>query len=177
MSHSATSFHLPLSCRQHKLDNLAHFGDRQSLGQIPKELLETWPSKSRLDLRMICPHDSPEHQLWRMCVCLYLHMCVLSRQTLLLPKSFLHLGSHKSHIPFMLVGFLGGSGVKNLMQCRRCGFNPWVGTIPWRKKCQPTPVFLWENPMDRGGCQVIAHRIAKSHKCLSSFMLVFNVSM
>ena len=25
---------------------------------------------------------------------------------------------------------------------QRCGFNPWVGTIPWRRKWQPTPVFL-----------------------------------
>ena len=27
-------------------------------------------------------------------------------------------------------------------QCRshRCGFNPWVGKIPWRRKEQPTPV-------------------------------------
>ena len=24
----------------------------------------------------------------------------------------------------------------------RCGFNPWVGKIPWRWKWQPTPVFL-----------------------------------
>ena len=27
-------------------------------------------------------------------------------------------------------------------QCRRCGFDPWVGKVPWRKKWQPTPVFL-----------------------------------
>jgi len=30
-------------------------------------------------------------------------------------------------------------------QCRRCkrhGFHPWVGKIPWRKKWQPTLVFL-----------------------------------
>ena len=30
-------------------------------------------------------------------------------------------------------------------QCRRHkrrGFNPWVGKIPWRRKWQPTPVFL-----------------------------------
>ena len=25
---------------------------------------------------------------------------------------------------------------------RRCEFNSWVGKIPWRRKCQPTPVFL-----------------------------------
>ena len=27
-------------------------------------------------------------------------------------------------------------------QCRRPGFNSWVGRIPWRRKWQPTPVFL-----------------------------------
>ena len=27
-------------------------------------------------------------------------------------------------------------------QCRRPGFNPWVWRISWRRKWQPTPVFL-----------------------------------
>ena len=31
--------------------------------------------------------------------------------------------------------------VKNPPQCRRLGFNPWVGKIPWRREWQPTPVF------------------------------------
>ena len=26
--------------------------------------------------------------------------------------------------------------------CSSCGFNPWVRKIPWRRKWQPTPVFL-----------------------------------
>ena len=26
----------------------------------------------------------------------------------------------------------------------RCGFNPWVGKMPWRRKGQPAPVFLTE---------------------------------
>ena len=26
----------------------------------------------------------------------------------------------------------------------RCGFDPWVRTIPWKRKWQPTPVFLPE---------------------------------
>ena len=34
-------------------------------------------------------------------------------------------------------------------QCRRCkrlGFDPWAGKIPWRRKWQPTPVFLpWKS--------------------------------
>jgi len=28
------------------------------------------------------------------------------------------------------------------MQCRRPGFDPGVGKIPWRRAWQPTPVFL-----------------------------------
>ena len=27
-------------------------------------------------------------------------------------------------------------------RCRRCGFNPWVRKIPWRRKQQITPLFL-----------------------------------
>ena len=34
------------------------------------------------------------------------------------------------------------SGKESACQCRRCGFDLWVGKIPWRRKQQPTPVFL-----------------------------------
>ena len=27
------------------------------------------------------------------------------------------------------------------MQCKRPGFDPWVGKIPWRRERLPTPVF------------------------------------
>ena len=26
--------------------------------------------------------------------------------------------------------------------CRKHGFNPWVKKMPWRRKWQPTPIFL-----------------------------------
>jgi len=32
--------------------------------------------------------------------------------------------------------------VKNLPAMRETEFNPCVGTIPWRRAWQPTPVFL-----------------------------------
>ena len=35
--------------------------------------------------------------------------------------------------------------VKNLLANAgdmRLGFHPWAGKIPWRRKCQPTPVSL-----------------------------------
>ena len=43
----------------------------------------------------------------------------------------------------------GASGKEPTCQCRRhkrCGFNPWVGKIPWRwrRAWQPTPAFLPE---------------------------------
>jgi len=44
------------------------------------------------------------------------------------------------------MGFPGGaSGKEPTCQCRRherCGFDPWVGKIPWRRTWQPPPVFL-----------------------------------
>ena len=36
----------------------------------------------------------------------------------------------------------GASGKEPTCQCRRHGFVPWVVKIPWRRKQQPTPVFL-----------------------------------
>ena len=42
----------------------------------------------------------------------------------------------------MYPGFPGSSMVKNRLQCGRPGFDPWVRKIPWRRKWQPTPVFL-----------------------------------
>ena len=31
---------------------------------------------------------------------------------------------------------------RDCLQCRRPRFDPWVKRIPWRRKWQPTPVFL-----------------------------------
>ena len=43
-------------------------------------------------------------------------------------------------------GFPGGAGGKEsawqCRRCRRCGFDPWVGKIPWRREWHPTPVLL-----------------------------------
>ena len=48
-----------------------------------------------------------------------------------------------------LMGFPHGSDGKE-SACRRPGFDHWVRKVPWRRKWQPTPVFLSENPTDRG---------------------------
>ena len=38
------------------------------------------------------------------------------------------------------------SGKESACQSRRCGFDPWVGKIPWRRKWQPTPVLVPGKP-------------------------------
>ena len=40
------------------------------------------------------------------------------------------------------------SGKESACQCRRRGFDPGVGKVPWRRKWHPTPVFL---PGERHG--------------------------
>ena len=46
---------------------------------------------------------------------------------------------------YVYMGFPGGTSDKEpAFQCKRlkrCGFDPWVRKIPWRRKWQPTPVF------------------------------------
>ena len=58
---------------------------------------------------------------------------------------------YKSVIAFIIsfrlsshIWFSGGSdGKKKIcLQCRRPGFDPWVGKIPWRRKWQCSPVLL-----------------------------------
>ena len=34
------------------------------------------------------------------------------------------------------------SGMESACQCRKRRFDPWLRKIPWRRKWQPTPVFL-----------------------------------
>ena len=63
--------------------------------------------------------------------------------------SYYGAGHPQSSLDTVSCGF-GGSVSKespnagdHLQGCRQgCSFDPWVGKIPWRRKWQPTPVFL-----------------------------------
>ena len=54
----------------------------------------------------------------------------------------------KTHL--LIKCFRGGSVEGSACQCRRHGFNSWVGKIPWRRNGIPLQYFSQENPMDRG---------------------------
>jgi len=49
------------------------------------------------------------------------------------------------------------------LQCRRPGFNLWVGKIPWRREWQPTAVFLPGEFVDRGAWWATLHGVAESN--------------
>ena len=53
-----------------------------------------------------------------------------------------HLGPRRAGWGIAAVLSVGASGKALACQCKRHGFNPWVGKIPWRRAWQPTPVLL-----------------------------------
>ena len=58
--------------------------------------------------------------------------------------SFLH--SPNNHSILCANGapwWLSGKGsARQCRRCKGCGFDSWVGKIPWSRKGQPTPVFV-----------------------------------
>ena len=56
------------------------------------------------------------------------------------------------------------SGKESTCQYRRCKrrkFDPWVRKIPWRGSGNLLQYSCLGNPMDRGVCQAIVHRVTK----------------
>ena len=66
--------------------------------------------------------------LWN--VCIYVHAYL-----------YIHIGAS-----------LVAQMVRNCLQCRRRGFNPWI-KIPWRRECDPLRDFCLEKTTDRGAWQ------------------------
>ena len=49
---------------------------------------------------------------------------------------------HLKHPPKVPRWFSGKESAYHCRRHRRCKFDPWVRKIHWRRKWQPTPVFL-----------------------------------
>ena len=76
--------------------------------------------------------------------------------------NLLRVGYHTNDA--MIWGFPGGSVVKKTrlpMQAMNLGFDPWVRKISWRRKWQPTPVFLPGKSHGRGAWQATVHGVTK----------------
>ena len=61
--------------------------------------------------------------------------------------------------------------VFHCLQCRRLGFDPWVGKISWRRDSYPFQYSGLENSMDKEACQATVHGVAKSPTWLATFTL------
>ena len=64
--------------------------------------------------------------------------------------------------------YLVAHSVMNPLAMQKTQFKPWVRKMPWRRKWQPTPVFLPGKPMDRGAWWATVHRVAKNRIQLSN---------
>ena len=69
------------------------------------------------------------------------------------------------------------SGKESACQCRRRGFNPWVGKIPWTRNWQPSLIFLpGKSHGQRSlagystwGCKRVGHNWATEQQVYSAF--------
>ena len=68
----------------------------------------------------------------------------------------------------LFLGFPCGSAGRVHLQCRRPGFDPWVGKIPWKRKPYPLQYPGLENSMDG-----IVREVAKSRTRLNDFHFQF----
>ena len=74
------------------------------------------------------------------------------------------------------------SGKESACQCRRHGFDPWVGKMPWRRKWQPIPVFLsakvcgQRNLVGYISFHRVGDAIQPSHPLLPASPLALNLS-
>ena len=59
------------------------------------------------------------------------------------------------------------SGKESTCQSKRHEFNPWVGKTPWRRKWQPTPVFLPGKSRGQRSLAATVHGVTKSWTWLS----------
>ena len=65
-------------------------------------------------------------------------------------------------------GFPGGKESNGQCRtCKKCGLDPWVGKIPWRREGYPLQSSCLGNPMDRGDWWATVHGVAKSQTRLT----------
>ena len=85
---------------------------------------------------------------------------------------------------FQLLCFPGGASDKeSACQCRRhkrYRFEPWVRKIPWRRKWQPTPVFLpveFHGQRSLAGYTVVSKRVGHDWSNLAHCVHRFKISI
>ena len=91
---------------------------------------------------------SKERETWSLLICSKIHLEASGFQIQLYVLSYKK-ESEPIYTALNLIRFMPISGLSRWLsgkesacQCRRLGFDPWVGKSRWRRKWQPTPMFL-----------------------------------
>ena len=90
---------------------------------------------------------------------------LMYRLFFILVISFFNIKENLFILFWIIADSLVAQMVKNLPQCGRPRFNPWIGKLPGEGT--GTPVFRLENLKDRGVWRVTVHGVAKSRTRLS----------
>ena len=73
-------------------------------------------------------------------------------------------------------GLSGKESTCQCRRCRRCRFNLWVEKISWRRKWEPTPVFLPGESEKPGGQQTtVSQRVWHFWATEYAYILIYNV--
>jgi len=101
-------------------------------------LLQCMKGKSESEVAQLCPtlRDPTVCSLPGSSVHGISQARVLEWGAIAFSSMYIYMHIYKLGLPW----WLGGKDFT--CQCRRLGFNPWVRKIPWRRKWQPTSVFL-----------------------------------
>ena len=80
-------------------------------------------------------------------------------------NSWTWLSDFHFHVHILSPSFPCGAAVKNPTANAgdmRCGLDPWVRKIPWRRAWQPTPLLLPGESYGQRSLRATAHRVAES---------------
>ena len=67
----------------------------------------------------------------------------------------------------LVILFMAKNLPANARNRRKCGFDPWVGKIPWSRKWQPIPRFLPGNSHEQRSLKGYSPWVSKSKRLLS----------
>ena len=97
-------------------------------------------------------------------LCVFYHLLIdLGEESGEGQQTFIHFSKSHAGLPWELYG------EESTCNARDMSSIPGLGRSPQRRKWQPTPVFLPENPMDRGAWRATVHGVAKRWTQLSDF--------
>ena len=67
------------------------------------------------------------------------------------------------YLLYLLNAYYGATVVKeSACQCRTCGYDHWIGKIPWKGNDNPLQYSCLGNPMEGGAWWATIHGVAKS---------------